>query len=64
MVGNREVVDEALDKKEGLLVLECERRQSLPSLPLLKVLSDRCYGESRILILRAFPKPSLAGFAP
>ncbi len=50
--------------KEGLLVLECERRQSLPSLPLLKVLSDRCYGESRILILRAFPKPSLAGFAP
>ena len=37
---------------EGLLVLECERRQPLPSLPLWESLSDRCYGESRILILR------------
>jgi 16S rRNA (guanine966-N2)-methyltransferase len=35
----------------GLLVLECERRQPLPSLSLWKILSDRSYGESRILIL-------------
>jgi 16S rRNA (guanine966-N2)-methyltransferase len=35
----------------GLLVLECERRQPLPSLPAWNLLSDRCYGESRILIL-------------
>jgi 16S rRNA (guanine966-N2)-methyltransferase len=45
--------------KEGLLILECERRQPLPSLSLLKILSDRCYGESRILILRGYPNPSL-----
>jgi 16S rRNA (guanine966-N2)-methyltransferase len=38
---------------EGLLVLECERRQPLPSLHLWKILSDRNYGESRILILRS-----------
>ncbi len=38
---------------EGLLVLECERRQSLPSLPRWEILSDRNYGESRILILRS-----------
>ncbi len=37
---------------EGLLVLECERRQPLPSLGLWDILSDRNYGESRILILR------------
>jgi 16S rRNA (guanine966-N2)-methyltransferase len=37
---------------EGLLVLECERRQPLPSLPSWDILSDRNYGESRILILR------------
>jgi len=36
----------------GLLVLECERRQPLPSLPEWEILSDRSYGESRILILR------------
>jgi 16S rRNA G966 N2-methylase RsmD len=35
----------------GLLVLECERRQPLPSLPVWEIRSDRCYGESRILIL-------------
>ena len=40
--------------EEGLLVLECERRQPLPSLPLWEILSDRNYGESRILILRSF----------
>ncbi len=38
--------------REGLLILECERRQPLPSLPLWEILSDRSYGESRILILR------------
>ena len=40
---------------EGLLILECERRQPLPSLasPIpWEILSDRSYGESRILILR------------
>ncbi|MCE9586982.1 MAG: RsmD family RNA methyltransferase [Verrucomicrobia bacterium] len=43
---------------EGLLILECERRQPLPSLTpstsLIpwEILSDRNYGESRILILR------------
>jgi 16S rRNA (guanine966-N2)-methyltransferase len=37
---------------EGLLILECERRQPLPSLPAWETLSDRNYGESRILILR------------
>jgi 16S rRNA (guanine966-N2)-methyltransferase len=37
---------------EGLLILECERRQPLPSLSAWEILSDRCYGESRILILR------------
>lgn len=39
--------------KEGLLILECERRQPLPSLGAWEILSDRSYGESRILILRA-----------
>jgi 16S rRNA (guanine966-N2)-methyltransferase len=38
--------------REGLLILECERRQPLPSLHPWEILSDRCYGESRILILR------------
>jgi 16S rRNA (guanine966-N2)-methyltransferase len=38
--------------EEGLLILECERRQPLPSLASWDILSDRCYGESRILILR------------
>ena len=38
--------------EEGLLILECERRQPLPSLTPWVVLSDRSYGESRILILR------------
>ena len=37
---------------EGLLILECERRQPLPSLPAWGICSDRNYGESRILILR------------
>ena len=37
---------------EGLLVLECERRQPLPTLNSWDILSDRNYGESRILILR------------
>jgi len=37
---------------EGLFVLECERRQPLPSLTAWEILSDRTYGESRILILR------------
>jgi len=37
---------------EGLLILECERRQPLPSLHSWDILSDRNYGESRILILR------------
>ena len=36
---------------DGLLVLECERRQPLPSLEGWEVFSDRNYGESRILIL-------------
>lgn len=36
----------------GLLILECERRQPLPSLGAWEILSDRSYGESRILILR------------
>ncbi len=35
----------------GLLILECERRQSLTSLPLWKIRTDRSYGDSRILIL-------------
>jgi 16S rRNA (guanine966-N2)-methyltransferase len=39
----------------GLLILECERRQPLPSLGLWEILSDRSYGESRILILRPSP---------
>jgi hypothetical protein len=34
------------------LILECERRQPLPALVSWEVLSDRTYGESRILILR------------
>ncbi len=38
---------------EGLLVLECERRQPLSSLALWESLSDRSYGESRILIMRS-----------
>jgi 16S rRNA (guanine966-N2)-methyltransferase len=37
---------------EGLFVLECAPRQPLPSLGTWEVLSDRTYGESRILILR------------
>ena len=37
---------------EGLLILECERRQPLPSLGTWEICSDRNYGESRILILR------------
>jgi 16S rRNA (guanine966-N2)-methyltransferase len=37
---------------DGLLILECERRQPLPSLASWEILSDRNYGESRILILR------------
>lgn len=37
---------------EGLLILECERRQPLPSLSPWEILVDRSYGESRILILR------------
>jgi 16S rRNA (guanine(966)-N(2))-methyltransferase RsmD len=37
---------------DGLLILECERRQPLPSLGSWEILSDRNYGESRILILR------------
>jgi len=37
----------------GLLVLECERRQPLPALTSWNILSDRAYGESRILILSA-----------
>jgi len=37
---------------EGLLILECERRQPLPSLGAWEICSDRNYGESRILILR------------
>jgi 16S rRNA (guanine966-N2)-methyltransferase len=36
----------------ALLVLECERRQPLPSLGKWQILSDRNYGESRILLLR------------
>lgn len=41
---------------DGVLILECERRQPLPSLAPWKILSDRSYGESRILILR-HPEP-------
>lgn len=37
--------------ESGLLILECERRQPLPSLVNWKIRSDRNYGESRILIL-------------
>jgi 16S rRNA G966 N2-methylase RsmD len=37
---------------DGLLILECERRQPLPALVSWEILSDRTYGESRILILR------------
>lgn len=37
---------------KGLLILECERRQPLPSLQDWRILSDRFYGESRILILK------------
>jgi 16S rRNA (guanine966-N2)-methyltransferase len=35
----------------GFLILECERRQPLPSLEAWDIRSDRSYGESRILIL-------------
>ena len=35
----------------GFLILECERRQPLPSLDSWEIRSDRSYGESRILIL-------------
>jgi 16S rRNA (guanine966-N2)-methyltransferase len=45
---------------KGILILECERRQPLPSLGLWEILSDRSYGESRILILR----PSTSSEAP
>ena len=38
--------------ENGLLILECERRQPLPSLSSWEILVDRSYGESRILILR------------
>lgn len=38
---------------DGLLILECERRQSLPSVEAWEILTDRSYGESRILILRS-----------
>jgi len=44
---------------KGLLVLECERRQPLPSLGAWEILSDRTYGESRILILRPSSTPAL-----
>jgi 16S rRNA (guanine966-N2)-methyltransferase len=37
--------------ESGLLILECERRQALPSLAAWEIRSDRNYGESRILIL-------------
>lgn len=37
--------------ESGLLILECERRQSLPALKNWEIRSDRNYGESRILIL-------------
>jgi len=37
---------------EGLFVLECAPRQPLPSLSSWVILSDRTYGESRVLILR------------
>lgn len=35
----------------GFLILECERRQPLPSLERWDIRSDRNYGESRILLL-------------
>ena len=35
----------------GLVILECDRRQPLPSLDSWDIRSDRSYGESRILIL-------------
>ena len=38
---------------EGLLILECGGRQPLPSLASWEILTDRSYGESRILILRS-----------
>lgn len=44
---------------QGLLILECERRQPLPSLGAWEILSDRSYGESRILILRPWPLSAL-----
>jgi 16S rRNA (guanine966-N2)-methyltransferase len=37
--------------ESGFLILECERRQPLPSLARWEIRSDRNYGESRILIL-------------
>jgi 16S rRNA (guanine966-N2)-methyltransferase len=46
-----EAIPKALGS-EGLFVLECERRQQLPALASWEILSDRSYGESRILILR------------
>ena len=39
----------------GILVLESERRQPLPSLAAWKILTDRSYGESRILFLTPAP---------
>ncbi len=43
----------------GFLILECERRQPLPSLERWEIRSDRSYGESRILIL-SFPSQEIA----
>jgi 16S rRNA (guanine966-N2)-methyltransferase len=45
--------------EDGVLILECERRQPLPAVALWTILSDRTYGESRILILR--PAKSSSG---
>lgn len=44
---------------QGLLILECERRQPLPSLGAWEILSDRTYGESRILIQRPLPRSEI-----
>ncbi|HLB32999.1 MAG: 16S rRNA (guanine(966)-N(2))-methyltransferase RsmD [Verrucomicrobia bacterium RIFCSPHIGHO2_12_FULL_41_10] len=38
---------------EALLILECEKKQELPEVDSLEILTDRIYGASRVLIMRA-----------
>lgn len=58
--GEKNLASELLDsphlltvmKKDGLLILECEKKQLLPDHPLLETLIDRTYGITRVVIMR------------